>query len=88
MFSVLVGKKILALRGFPEQRFGKEIVPLNFMLFDDEETFIEFTPQDKYDYHDCSELARHVEVRKNKKKWKELLDCEGTIKETDADYSF
>ena len=63
--------------------------PLAYILFDDKETYIELDAQDPYDYHDCSQSARNLELRQDAKRWQEMYDKEGNYNEpTDAHCPF
>ncbi len=73
-FPDLIGKKVAALRGYEREKFGNKFVDTDYMLFDDGETFMQFTEQDPYDYHDCSGFARHINIRADKKEWKRIHD--------------
>lgn len=76
-FIDLIGKKILCYRGYGNYRgYGKKLTPIEYILFDDKETFIHLTDQNNYDYHDFSECARHIAVIKDKVKWEELFSCQ------------
>ncbi len=68
----ILGKKVVALRGYRNK--GK--TPLSYILFDDNETYIELTEQSPYDYHDCSTSARNLDLHKDKVFWKKLMDKE------------
>ena len=76
-FSKLVGKKIIAFRGIKNK---KEAVELRFVLFDDNETVLEFIEQDRYEYHDCNNAARIVALRANPELWKRLYERIGSKK--------
>lgn len=80
MWSEIIGKKILCYRGYKMK--NKEAVEINFILFDDEETILEFREQDQYDYHDCNNSARVLSVSKNRKLWAEMLNKEGIFAES------
>lgn len=76
-WNELIGKKIVAYRGYKEKRFGKTTVSLNFILFDDNETYLELREQDQYDYHDCCSSARSLDLRKDAKLWERMMNKEG-----------
>ncbi len=80
-WSELIGKKIVAFRGFTRKH-------LEYILFDDKETFIELTEQDYYSYHDCSQSARHLDLRKNAKTWERLFNKEGFDEPTNLGHPF
>lgn len=63
----IIGKRVLALRGLK-----RKVITLDYILFDDEKTFIRFIPQDPYDYHDCSASARHVDVIVDAGEWRHI----------------
>ncbi len=74
-WSHLIGKSIKAFRGYRGKtgRFGKKITGLDFILFDDGETYLALEEQSKYDYHDCSSSARDLHLYKDSVRWEELL---------------
>lgn len=80
LWSELIGKKIVAFRGFPhkESNYSRKIVTeLQYILFNDKETFIRLNEQDGYDYHDCCNSARTLDLVKDKEMWKRLFNKEG-----------
>jgi len=70
----LIGKKVLVFRGIKREKYGREYIPLDYILFDDGETILEFRDQDKYDYHDCDSSARVLNLFKNVELWKQLFE--------------
>ena len=84
----LIGKTVLGYRGYSRERFGKQIVGLDFILFDDKETFIEFDEQSPYDYHDCCSSARIINLHKDAEHWQYLFSCQENIKETTTNDPF
>lgn len=76
MWGKLIGKKIVAYRGYEQRKeYNDEIfVNIDFIFFDDEETFIRLKAQDKYDYHDCCSSAREIDLVVDKKQWKNLME--------------
>jgi len=83
-WTELIGKKVAALRGFVHRSFrhhGRQIpakeTTLDFVLFDDGETFLRLTEQDYHDFHDCSHSARDLDLVKDVKQWKAMMDKEG-----------
>ena len=79
MWEKLVGQKIVAFRGRLTYFivYDKHFVPLEAILFDDEETYITFNNQSPYDYHDYCESARIMQVNHDSKEWKEIFNKEG-----------
>lgn len=83
----LIGKKIVALRGYVHKGYrdrtgiyhsAKE-TKLEFILFDDGETYLELEEQNAYDYHDCSPSARHLELQKDKIRWEALMEMKAGL---------
>ena len=82
----LIGKKVLCFRSHRPGKFKKP--QLDFILFDDGETFLQLQEQDYYSYHDCSASARHLDLRQDKEKWKKLYDCDGFLECQPGSYPF
>jgi len=83
-WSKLVGKKIVAFRGWKvdnTQKPWKPTVPLSYILFDDKETIMEFSEQSPYDYHDCCESARSIDLIQDAALWQKMYDKEGGYEE-------
>lgn len=68
----LIDNKVFALKGRETDFFGKKIVPLEVVLFDDGETLMIFKEQCKYDHHDFNSSARIIKVAKNAKFWQKV----------------
>jgi hypothetical protein len=85
IWEELIGKKILAFRGYRNEdgawRFNKPLTQLSFILFDDEESYLELQEQDQYDYHDCAGSARLLYLHKDAKTWKQMYDKEDEFDE-------
>lgn len=85
----LINKKVVAFRGIvpPPQEHGTPRVALDAVLFDDNETFLEFGEQDPHDYHDCCGLARIMAIEKNADLWKKMFDKDGYDEPNALDYN-
>ena len=81
-FSELIGKKIIAFRGVKHEKG----VSLEFILFDDNETILEIREQDYYDYHDCCQSARTLNIFADPALWRRLHDKEGFEEPSDLGY--
>lgn len=68
----ILGKKVIAIKGFKERKKQRHIEP-TYILFDDGETYIELEEQDYYSYHDYSVSARCIRTYKDKEVWKKLI---------------
>jgi hypothetical protein len=71
-----IGKKIVAIKGWTSDRRKKKIIEPSYVLFDDEETYLELEDQDYHTYHDCDSSAKTIEVRKDNRIWKLIFDNE------------
>lgn len=80
-----IGLKIVAAKGFPKRDNRIKTVELQYLLFDDKETYVEFEEQDYYTYHDCSSSARLMCVRKNPKVWEIIMT---TYPDANNDFTF
>lgn len=69
----IIGKKVVAIKGYKKR--GK--IEPSFILFDDGKTYIELEEQDYYTHHDCSSMARQINVYQIKVSWESLMnsDC-------------
>lgn len=66
--QAILGLTVYSMRGMKTRKNAKS-APINYILFDDGETFIELEEQDDYTYHDCSSYAREIHVHKDKERW-------------------
>lgn len=69
----LVGKTIVAVRGFSTDGHRKFFTP-RYIMFDDQETYIELEDQDYYAYHDCSTSAKEIQIYHNKQMWEKIMN--------------
>jgi hypothetical protein len=65
----IIGLKVTAIKGFETDRRKTKYISPKFILFDDEETYIELEDQDYYSYHDCSTSAKHIRI------YKKIREC-------------
>jgi hypothetical protein len=72
-FRQLVGLRVVALRGTTNNDRRIKKVPLTYVLFDDEKTYLEFTEQDPHSYHDCSSSARNIAIYQDAERWTVLM---------------
>lgn len=79
----ILGKKILAIKTWiPDGRVRKSKnihAEIQYILFDDEETYIELEDQDAYDFHDFDTAAKCLNVYVNKILWTEIMNGEKYI---------
>jgi len=71
-FNKILNKRVIALKGL--KYAYKDSVEVLWILFDDGETFISLTEQDKYDFHDCSNSARQISIGVDEERWKDLMN--------------
>jgi len=69
----LIGQKILAIRGFRDDRRRKYHKP-EFILLSDRITVIQLLEQDYYDYHDCDYNARNLRIIQDRYLWFVIWD--------------
>ena len=74
----IISLKVLAVRGYRgyeysgRKRRNKYGFAPVFILFSDKKTFIELQEQDQ-DYHDCSSIAKEINLRQDKIEWKRMF---------------
>lgn len=71
--AILIGKKVVALRGMTFRDKRRKKVPLTYIMFDDGATYLELTVQDPHSYHDCAWWARQIEVRYAPAMWEQIM---------------
>lgn len=85
----IIGKRILTIRSLNTDRRKKRNLMPVYILFDDNETFIELNEQDYFAYHDCSSAAREIQVCKDKRLWKQIFNNEnGYYPEANIDHLY
>lgn len=72
----IVGLTILEIKG-QRPKVNSKNIPIEYILFDDGETYIIVDEQDYYDYHDCSSSAREMSVRRDGVHWESLHSDKG-----------
>ena len=75
MYSLqqIIGKKIVAIKGFRTDKRETKYIEPYFILFDDQETVLTLEEQDYYSYHDCSASARLIQITVNKERWANIM---------------
>lgn len=63
----IIGKRVVAIKSWD----GGEP---DYVLFDDGETYIQFSEQDSYDYHDCCSRARTVDIYCDKRTYDNIMN--------------
>lgn len=76
-WSNLIGKKVVAFRGYKITKYGKEEVTFSFVLFDDRKSYLSFFEQDPYDYHDCNSSARRIDFYQDEVMWQKMFNKDG-----------
>lgn len=71
-FLDIIGLKISAIKGNTPENKKLKKVDVCYVLFDDGETYLELEEQDYYTYHDCSSVARLLNIYKDKEMWNAL----------------
>lgn len=65
-----IGLTVHSVKGEHNSK-GKHIEP-HYVLFSDNQTFIQFEEQDYHAFHDCAASARHINVIRNKNLWEQI----------------
>ncbi|MCP4364977.1 MAG: hypothetical protein GY800_06715 [Planctomycetes bacterium] len=73
MDKKIIGLTVAAIRGPRPRRKGGN-VEASVILFDDGKTYITLAEQDYYSYHDCSSVARHLDVQQDEELWNSYKD--------------
>jgi hypothetical protein len=84
----VVGKKIVAIKGFRSDMRRKRGFSAIYVMFDDGETYLEFESQDYYTYHDCDPNAKIIRTFKNKMFWDLVMTDEKHYPDADIDPSW
>lgn len=69
-FADLIGKQVFAFRGILNKNKFPASISLDYILFNDEQTIMEFQEQSAYDYHDYNNTAREIHVYSDSELWK------------------
>jgi hypothetical protein len=74
VINTLLKERIVAIKGYrPDRRKSLKDIDAVYFLMSDGETVICLEEQDYYSYHDCSTSARHIESRKDKRFWDNVM---------------
>lgn len=84
----IIGKKVVAIKGFRTDMRRKKGFTAEYVLFDDGETYIELEDQDCHTYHDHDSDAKIIRVRQNKKLWEDMMSNEKNYPAADTDPSW
>ncbi len=85
MLSKILGLSVVAIKGFRTDMRKKQNFEARYILFSDKATYIELEEQDYYSYHDCSDSARHIEVRRDSERWVMIMGDDATYPDADID---
>ena len=81
----IIGLKVVAIKSFNSNRRRKKGFTPEYILFDDGKTYIELEEQDYHDYHDCSSMAREIQVFQDAGNWQRMMDNDAGNHYPDAD---
>lgn len=70
----IIGLKVVVIKAYQSDRRKKTGLEPEFILFDDEITYIKLSEQDYYCFHDCSYSARNIYVLSDARMWKIIFD--------------
>jgi hypothetical protein len=77
MYSLLdiVGLKVVAIRGWnPTPKREPKFVVVEYILFDDNKTYIDLESQDYHTYHDCSTDAKEITVYCDEVRYTQIIN--------------
>lgn len=86
--QAIIGLKVVAIKGFRTDMRRKKGFDPEYILFDDEKTYIEIERQDYHTYHDCDSMARVFQVKRDPGNWKFMMENEKTYPNADTDLSW
>jgi hypothetical protein len=72
--NLIVGLKVLEVRGFLYDKRKIQRVEPEYILFDNRMTYMRLEEQDCFTYHDCSSSARHIYIIQNVDEWKRIYE--------------
>jgi len=84
----IIGLNIVAIKGIRTDRRKKKGFSPQFILFDDEQTFIELEDQDYYTYHDCDSSAKTITLRQEEVMWKRINEETDWFPDADTDIRY
>lgn len=82
--QAIIGLKVVAIKGFRTDMRRKKGFDPEYILFDDEKTYIEIDRQDYHTYHDCDSSARLIQVKRDSAFWEFMMTDEKTYPDADA----
>jgi len=68
---MLMGKTILGVYGIKNRKNQKQRIEMQYILFTDGKTIMEFGEQDM-NYHDCDSSARTINFYEDRQTWKNI----------------
>jgi len=80
----IIGKKVVAIKTYCDNKRKKQGFEPDYILFDDKKTLLKFEEQDYYSYHDCSLSARHIDVVEDPELWNLIMTSE-SYRDSDTD---
>jgi len=84
----ILGKKVVAMKGFRSDMRKKKGFEAIYILFNDGKTYIELEDQDYYTYHDCNSFAKVIKTFENPKTWKFMMENGKNYPDADKDPSW
>ena len=81
----IVGLKVLAIKGIRCDMRRKKGFSPQFIIFDDEKTFIELEEQDYFTYHDCDGRAKVIKITQDDQMWKRIMENDAHFPDADLD---
>ena len=84
----IIGLKVVAIKGYRYDMRKKRNFSPQYIVFDDEKTFIELEDQDYFTYHDADSSAKTISINQDARFWKVLMSDEKCYPDADEDIMF
>ncbi len=84
----IIGLEVVAIKGRRHDMRKKKNFSPQYIIFNDEKTFIELEDQDYYTYHDADSSAKTISINQDPRFWKLLMSDEKRYPDADEDIMF
>jgi len=82
--NTIIGLKVVAIKGIRTDRKKRHFYP-EYILFDDKKTYITLEDQDYNSFHDCSTVAKEIDVFQDKEYWNLMMTDNNLYPDADMD---
>lgn len=81
----IIGLEVVAIKGIRTDMRKKINFRPQYIMFDDEKTYIELDEQDCFTYHDCDYSAKTIHVLQDEVTWNRIMENEKHYPDADLD---